>query len=288
MWVPWSGRYLCVCLCLTMMGCVMPARPHYKSWAAYYGEAMPEGGLNGFDVLVLDADRHPDFTQAQRQGSKVLAYISIAEIGAYRAYHNRFTTLPNNSLGIEPRWGSSLVDVRNPEWQRYIADVLIPGVLAQGFDGIFLDTLDTALELERKNPALFAGSRAAAINLVQTTRNTMPAAKLLMVNRGFDILPQTAPYIDILLAESILVDARTKPYRLFPPSQHMATVEQIQYVKKNYSSLAVFSLDYLESPDKTLEQTIVCTQRTHGFVAYVARQDLLSLHRSETHCQRNH
>ena len=91
-------------------------------------------------------------------------------------------------------------------------------MLAQGFSGIFLDTLDDAAELERQNPNLYGGMRAAALELVKAIRGAWPKA-VVMVNRAYDLLPDIAADINIELGESVtrLMISRAKPTVAYQP-----------------------------------------------------------------------
>ena len=45
-----------------------------------------------------------------------------------------------------------IVDVRSDVWRNLLLNDIIPSILKNGYQGIFLDTLDSAEALERQDP----------------------------------------------------------------------------------------------------------------------------------------
>ena len=48
----------------------------------------------------------------------------------------------------------------------FLIDIAVPAILAKGYDGIFMDTLDNAEAMERQNPIENKGMVAAGAALV--------------------------------------------------------------------------------------------------------------------------
>lgn len=262
-------------LLLVLAGCAMPrpAPPAYKNWAVYYGANAPAESFKGYDLLVFDADQHPDIATVKAQGSEVLAYISLAEIAEYRAYATRFIDQSNISIGYNDTWKSHVIDVRAPQWQEFVVKEWLPSILAKGFDGVFLDTIDTALYWQQKDEKNQHMDRAI-IDTIIKMRSAMPAKKRIMVNRGFDILPDIARDIDIVLAESILVDAEAKENTYFSDEIYQHYVDILQELKQKHSHLAIFALDYPRTIDKTAWLHICRRHQAHGFTPYISTMDL--------------
>ena len=78
---------------------------------------------------------------------------------------------------------------------------MIPAIVAQGFAGLMVDTLDTPPYLEQLSQRNFGGMTQAAVDLVRTIRETYPHLKLIM-NRGYVLLPHVIDSIDAVIAES--------------------------------------------------------------------------------------
>ncbi len=108
----------------------------------------------GFDVVVIDYSLNggPDavFTRSEIQeikssGKTVLCYISIGEAEDYRWYWQaEWDTAPPDWLGPEnPNWpGNYLVRFWDPGWQAIIFQY-IDTIVSQGFDGLYLDKVDS-------------------------------------------------------------------------------------------------------------------------------------------------
>ena len=227
----------------------------------------------GYDLVVFDADHHPPIAEVKQQGTKVLAYLSLAELDPHRDYTERFLSEPGMKIGDNERWKSHVIDIRKPQWQHFVANEWLPTMLAKGFDGIFIDTIDTALEVQRLDNT-YTGTDQAVRVMVQQIRRNMPIDKLIMVNRGFGILPDIAADIDIILAESILVDAMTPGRPFFPVNMYRQYVNKLQSLRQKYSHLSIFTLDYPETIDKTAWLQICKEHKKQGFVPYISTIDL--------------
>jgi endo-alpha-1,4-polygalactosaminidase (GH114 family) len=87
--------------------------------------------------------------------------LSIGEAEVGRPY---WPQVHGKSFAIEPNpaWPDNVrVDVRDRRWQGILLDEEVPRLLGGGYQAIMLDTLDTALYLERTDPVRFAGCRRA-------------------------------------------------------------------------------------------------------------------------------
>jgi hypothetical protein len=185
-----------------------------RLWAVYYSDVAQPKEFRGYDLVVFDGDVHPPLKPISANGSVVLGYLSLCEVERHRKW---FTAARDSGLlvGENPNWrGSYFIDLRDARWRKIVVGQLVPEVLAQGFQGLFLDTLDDAADLERRDPRTFRGMKAAAVQLVRDIRTAAPTATL-MVNRGYDLLPEIARSIDIVLGESVYgtYDFAAKTYR---------------------------------------------------------------------------
>jgi hypothetical protein len=147
---------------------------------------------------------------------------------------------------------------------------LVPGILAQGFKGIFLDTLDSSTDLERKDPRAYAGMTKAAAALVHMLRQSFPSIPIMM-NRGYGLLPDVARDIDILLGESVYstYDSDRKMYGLVPAPEYREQVRLLVEARKANPSLRICTLDYWRPDDVEGIRTIYRVERANGFAPYV-------------------
>ena len=248
-----------------------------ERWAVYYLAELPPQAFMAYDTLVFDADVHPDITPLLQEGKTLLAYISIGEVGDYRPY---FKTLQEQEaiLEVNPHWqGAFYLDVRSPYWQRFVTDELIPGILQKGFHGVFLDTVDTPVELERRDPEGRAGMRVATIRLIKSIRQRYPDMPVMM-NRGYGILPQVGKDITLLLGESVYTThdagAIYKKVAFEAYQSHKALLLEARRLNPQ---LKIYTLDYWEPEDRETIREIYTEERRNGFIPYVATRNLDSV-----------
>jgi polysaccharide biosynthesis protein PelA len=244
-------------------------------WAVCYtGDASPEQ-LRAFHLVVLDSDNHPPLDSLRGHGRDLLGYVSLGEIESHRPYFEA-AKAEGLLLNENPAWpGSFFVDFRNPRWRGRVIQHLVPAVLESGFNGIFLDTLDDAAALERADPQKYPGMIAAAADLVRSLRLAFPQIRI-MVNRGYDLLPQIGPLIDILLGESVYTtyDGQNKTYARVSAPQYQQQVRSMREALRWNPRLRICSLDYWNPSDIQEIRHIYQVERANGFAPYVATREL--------------
>lgn len=252
-----------------------------KKWAVYYTNTLPFSAFKTYDILAFDSDHFPDFHQDRRRDQVILGYLSTTEAESYRNYYStieKMDILMHSPYLPENR---QVIDIRKPEWREYFTHTLIPQVLAKGFDGIMLDTIDTVLYLEENYPLEFSGMKNAAVQFISEMRQAHPKT-LFMLNRGFPILDAVAPDIDYFLAESICsqYDAISKSGRYFPQTQYNKLASAIHTAQRKNPRLEVVTLDYWDMSDKNNDdiRTIYARQRANHFIPYVTTADLFTRH----------
>ena len=261
------SNFILILASITLSGFGSPGKP----WTAYYSDRAQPVEFRGYDLVVFDSDRHPALSPIQAGGSTVLGYLSLCEVEQHREWF-----APARDAGFlageNPNWpGSWFVDVRDARWRQLVVGKLVPEILAQGFQGLFLDTLDDAAELERREPEKFRGMKAGAVELVKEIRRASPAVTL-MVNRGYDLLPEIAGNIDIVLGESVYgtYDFAQKVYRPVPAAEYRQQVELLTKLRSMKPSLRIFTLDYWDPADRDGIRRVYREERSHGFNPYVA------------------
>ena len=240
-------------------------------WVCYYSDSAPVSAFDNFDLLILDSEHHPDLAALSTRGKKLIGYLSIGEAEDHRAYFGAVKT-EGILLQENKNWpGSFFVDVRDPRWTKRIIEQLIPDVLRRGFTGIFLDTADNAGYLESLDPQRYKGMAGAMASLIKDVRRHFPQMPIVM-NRGFDILPQVAGDIDMVLGESILADYEfdSKQYRLTPRAEYRTALNLLKDAQKRNRRLTVLTLDYWDPADTKGIARIYREQRANGFAPYVA------------------
>lgn len=243
----------------------------YSPWLVYYTNLENIEAFSNYQLLVFDNDNHPPLGELKKQGKLILGYISLGEVESYRGY---FQAVKRQGIlfGENPYWkGSYFVDMRSEYWSQLVMDQLIPKILEQGFDGVFLDTLDNPLFLENQDPIKYKGMKKAASKLVKAIRIYFPYAKIMM-NRAYELISDVGPFIDMILGESVYTDYdfEQKTYRLVEPSTFEKQVLLLQNALKINPNIGIYTLDYWNPKDNNMIRQIYKVQRSKGFIPYVS------------------
>jgi uncharacterized protein (TIGR01370 family) len=243
-------------------------------WAVYYAADAELIAFASYELLVLDADRHPPLGPLADRGKTLLGYLSLCEISRDRPYY-REVEAEGLLLGDHAVWkGASYVDIRDPRWLRRVVEELIPRLLRAGFTGLFLDTLDDASYLEGQRAAN-SGMKAAAVRLVKTIRRHYPGVTIMM-NRGYDLLPEVDGHIDAVLGESVhaTYDRARQRYVLVDNDETARQVRLLERAKARRPGLRLFSLDYWDPDDARGLKRVYDAARANGFEPYVGTIEL--------------
>ena len=205
-----------------------------------------------------------------------LGYLSVGEADPRRPYWNdvrgaQFLVEPN------PSWPENVrVDLRDHNWQEILLTREIPRLLDQGFDGLMLDTLDTAPYLEGKDPTRFAGSRQALRDFLGQIRTRFPRAAL--VANGTTALADAAPFVDGFVVEGVFAtyDFVRRLYRETTDQERewkLARIADAMAVARR----PVFTIDYADVGDVALARWAESAATERGFKSYVGVRDLNTL-----------
>lgn len=261
----------CLALMIWLGPAARAAELKPRRWVVYYSDKAPASDFASYDLVVLDSKYHPPVAQVKDGTKVVLGYLSLGEVNHDRNY---FAAVKAEGLLIQENknWpGSFMVDLRERRWRQRVVEELVPAILQQGFDGLFLDTLDNAAYLEESSPARFQGMRQAAVDLVRTLRTEYPSIRIA-INRGYDLLEQVAPYVDLAAAESLLAtyDFSAKRYVPVAPQISAPQVRRLQAVMRDHPRVQVLSLDYWDPSDPEGARRIYRRELKNGFCPYVA------------------
>lgn len=247
-----------------------------KSWVVYYGDKAPPETFRHYDVVVFDSHRHPPLRPLQDGRRILLGYISFAEAEDHH-YTDEYARRHNLVVRKNEHWNSLVVDVRNPMWLKDIVERQIPYILHQGFHGIMIDTLDSAIDLEQTDPVRYKNTIEAAANLIHAVKLHYPTIKI-MVNRGFEVLPLVSPHVDYVLAESTFTtyDFDKKQPRKLTDSEREYYVTRIRAIQE--MGIPIVSLDYWDPNDRNEVKAIYKAQREMGLAPYVTTVSLQQFH----------
>lgn len=266
---------------LIMFGCAgkkkLARNVHFdniKTWVCVYNSDASVSNVKKFDLAILDSDSHPDLTELKATGTILIGYVSLGEVADYRWYWNDIAKKPW-ILEKNPNWNSRMIDVRADEWRQLLTEQIIPRILAKGFDGIFLDTIDDAEYLEQYHPKKkYPGMGAAMVRLIKLIRKKFPTI-YIVANRGFAFLNEIASSIDGVVAESIFttIDFEKSMTRRRNAYETAPIIKQLRKASKR-TGLKVFTLDYPDLENRMDIEEIIAQSQRLGFIPYLSTPKL--------------
>jgi len=244
-----------------------------KSAVFYYGAHPPVRALKAFDYKIVEPN-HASTKALIKSGkfSDLYAYISLGEVARdsvhAKAIRGDWKTHVNSA------WGSDVIDQTNPDWQRYVIEGIIRPLWQQGYRGFFLDTLDAYHALPKDQQL---NQQRALIKLINRIKQTYPEAKLIL-NRGFELLPDIHKLVTAVAAESLYGSWRQeiRRYGEVSPQGRKWLLTQLNEVKDQYH-LPVIVIDYAPDGKRDLARQYAWDIERHGFIPYVGNKHLNNL-----------
>jgi uncharacterized protein (TIGR01370 family) len=240
-------------------------------WGVDYGATTDPVLARMCALLVLEPHHARPIAPLRGPGSILLGYVSFGEVERSRPY---FAGLEKAGAlkAANPNWPDArLADLRHPAWRAAVLDRLVPAILALGYDGIFIDTMDNAEAMERQDPVANKGMVAAGVTLIAAVRARFPRIRI-MLNRGYALLPDVAPKIDYLLGEAMASrwNFATKRYELLSDSDWAWQAGRLRAAKARNPALNLMTLDYWDPTDTKQVAALYARERAAGFSPYVA------------------
>ncbi len=277
---PKLKHFLTALMCFAGAGCTPASKAPSahapagnERWAVYYDKELPAEAFQDYDLVVFDRIYHPEL--APLKGKTVLlSYISLGEVhGDSDEY--AILSAQNAVMGKRTKWNSYATDITSLTWANMVL-AQVENAMEQGFDGVMLDTTDSALHMaDMESQEKGEKAQEAAITLVKSMRQRFPGMKI-MLNRAFEILPRVAKTIDYALGESILTDLDVSSGQsvALPATTYQSTAFKLLEARKFAPDLKIYTLDYWNQDDIEGIQKLYAIQRAHGFNPYITTPDL--------------
>ena len=238
----------------------------------YYGHESPIGPLFAYDWLVLQPDQATDarLSLLSRGGTAPLAYVAVDEIAKSHALFPQVD--PAWIVGRNKAWGSVILDIRKPEVRRFLVDKRVVPALMRGFEGVFLDTLDSHLMVEAGKVDALSFAQAQA-DLIADIRDKYPEA-VMIINRGFHLPVRALDQVDALAFESYFegFDPESGRYRPVPEEHREWLDARIAEWSARYPEKPVIAIDYTATPQ--LAEETADRLRDRGLLPVVSNQAL--------------
>lgn len=236
-----------------------------------YSARVPTASLVAHPLSIVHPDATLDLAAAHRVGNTVLAYLSFGEVAADAPYRTEVVRRGLPLAGRNELWKSDLIDLTDPRWAELLVDELATAAARKGFDGFFLDTLDSVELIAPGDAPRQAALRRGLVAAVQRLRAAFPQ-KRIVVNRGFGAFPELRDAVDGVLVESVFAthDFATKTNRPVPAADTAFLLAELAKIAT--AGRAVYVLDYADpAPAAAAEAMAVAARiRALGYHAFVS------------------
>lgn len=274
----------------------VPSLSSAASWGYQLQDLdVSRAASSSFDLLVVDYARDgTDDTaltpaeiarlQIKPDGGRrvLLAYLSVGEAESYRFYWRKQWSQqrPPWLLRENPDWDQNYaVCFWDPAWQSLLfgnPEAYLDKIIAQGFDGIYIDKCDVTDDLKRRERKV-AGTRPDLEgDMVELVRRLASYARAQ--RPGFLVVMQNA---ESLLDRAELrseIDGVAKEELLFglDAAEKPNDRDEIQWARKQLDLVRkdgkpVFVVEYLNNAAKTSQARTSASE--FGYVLYVADKD---------------
>lgn len=256
----------------SILGCAQGS-PDY-SLAFYYGEKAPINQLKFYSNIVVEPSSHLDLRSLQTSDRKVFAYVSLGEVQSLHQYPTPINK--NWVIAKNGEWQSLVMDQTNPAWQTFFLDKVIVPLWEKGYRGFFLDTLDS-YRLASQDQRQMKKQQEGIIAIIHAIKAKYPEAQLIL-NRGFEIIPQIRPAVDGVVAESLFSswDNKNKRYVKVSKEEREALLKELLLVKK--MGIPVTVIDYLAPEAAEKAKMLAKKIADLGFNPWVTNGSLTKLY----------
>ncbi|QOP44913.1 endo alpha-1,4 polygalactosaminidase [Sulfurimonas paralvinellae] len=244
-----------------------------KSAILYYGDNISYPMVGIHDYIIVQ----PSNTNVYTHGfdvykDKMYAYVSIGEIDKdideYKDINKSWI------IGTNKAWKSDVLDLTNPDYQKFLFSKMIEPQIKRGFKNFFFDTLDS-YEFVAKTPEQKERSKESLIHIIKTFHKRYPHAKLI-INRGFEIIDTVHNDVTAVLFESYFNGVQGQKASYYDVNDSSREWLNKELAKVQKYKLDIIAVDYLpfEQLETQKADKLVNDLQKKGFIPYVTTQDL--------------
>lgn len=249
-----------------------------ESIGFYYNKIDSVRELINYDRVVVNAGFLSDRQLAvlHKAESKVYAYLSVGELDlsfipeSSNQLHSDLLTIPHS---VNPIWQTRVIDQTNLIWQNYLISQT-ELFAKRGFDGVFLDTLDS-YQLLDKERFDFATQKTALINNIKNISGIQNKNKNLniIINRGFELVTRILQ--DNIALEAVVAESLFQKYNLKKQHYYPAKKEDILWLNKQLQKvikqkIEVIVIDYASPWDRSKQRQLAKNILQSGYTPYVS------------------
>ncbi len=246
-----------------------PGRAFYVNYSA----DVPTAPLLAHPLSIVHPSARLDLAAAHAAGRQVLAYVSVGEVAGDAPYRAEALRLGLPFAGRNATWNSDIIDLSDARWAAFLVDTLAAEAARRGFDGFFLDTLDSVDLIETAASPRRAAARAGLVATIKRLRAAFPQ-KRIVINRGFFAFEELRSVVDGVLVESLFEshDFTTKSARAVPAAETEQLLAALRPVTA--AGREVYVLDYAPPDDAGRALTAARKIQALGFHAFISTPEL--------------
>ena len=259
---------LFIFFCFSVQAATAPdSRP--ESVAFWYADTPPLPELSQFDWVVLEPGHASvaDVAFLSAQGALPFAYLSVGEVdGGMLAEAQSAGVLSGTANTL---WQSQVADLSNPKWQAMLLE-RAKSYHEQGYDGLFLDTLDSfTLLADERQPA----QREGLLALLEALHEQLPGMKLFF-NRGFEVLPAFAGVVDAVAVESLSAGWNAASQTYVPVSASDREWLNGQLAPLKDVGIPLVAIEYLPADQPEQARSLAKELVSEGYIPVITSPDL--------------
>ena len=204
-----------------------------------YGDINPDK-IRGYKYVIVESEHFTafDVKRLKENNQVVLGYISLGEVSSTRYY---FESIKERTLGKNKVWESYYLDLADEVTQNAILG-LIAKMDKKGFDGLFLDTVDTFSEW---GPYPERGD--ILIEMLAKIKGKFPDF-YLMQNAGLSLLTKSKKYVNSVAIESVASDYSfdAQEYKIRKSNDFYQKLSMLKSVKLQHD-LSIVLIEYADT-----------------------------------------
>ena len=249
-----------------------------KSAIVYYGKDISYPMVGIHDYVIVQPSHINTYTHGfELYKDKMYAYVSIGELDKNSAEYSKIKK--SWILGENRAWKSSVLDLTNPEYKKFLFKKIIEVQMKRGFKNFFFDTLDS-YQLVNKTQEEKERSRAALIDIIKTFHQRYPDSKLI-INRGFEIIDSVHDAVNAVLFESYYsgIAGRHLSYKKVSNVNRKWLDSQLKKVRKY--DLDIICVDYLSLEHLNADAPeLIKKIKNKNMIPYISTKELTSYGKS--------
>ncbi|MFI8482330.1 endo alpha-1,4 polygalactosaminidase [Pseudomonas sp. NPDC078700] len=260
---------MCGCLLSSGYAVALPQAP--KSVVFWYAVSPPLAELAQFDWAVVEPAHltSNDVKFLRDQGSQPFAYLSVGEFDGDLNHLQNQSLQPGASPTRNDAWQSQVMRLSSDVWRNHLLQ-RAKALKAQGYSGLFLDTLDSFQLLPKDQQE---AERVALRDFLKQLAKQEPGLKLFF-NRGFEVLPELKGVAAAVAVESIHAgwNPTARSYREVPASDREWLEGHLKPLREQ--GIPLVAIDYLPAERRDEARKLAKQLQGEGFIPFVTMPDL--------------